>query len=181
MQNNLFEPVAASTTCPACHTQVSTNEHFCHQCTYPLKGTEQQQQSFWNYRETSYSYFETHKNQVIRAAKTLYWIAGLTFLNGLVYWIRNHDNNTIKFVLITDAVVVAMFIGLGFWSRKKPTAAIITGFCIYLLINVWAAINNPATLLQEGWIKVLIIGYLINGIKSSAEVDGIIKDHNFSG
>ena len=167
-------------SCKSCFTTVTTEEAFCNNCGYPLHGTEDAQQEFLNKREISQIDFEAHEKQIKDAGKTLFWIAGLTFLGELISLAVNKDNANPGIVLGVGAFMAVIFIGLGFWSRKKPTAAIITGLCVYLFIHLLAAIGDPLTLVQGVIVKIVIIGYLIKGIKSSLEADKLIKENNFT-
>jgi hypothetical protein len=174
-----LQPVA-NATCIACHIPVlNSNQTFCTNCGFPLQGTAEEQQQFLNNREISQIDFEAHRKQIAEAGKTLFWIAGLTFLGELLSLAVNRDSTSVTFALTVGGIMAAIFIGLGLWSRKKPTAALITGLCLYLLLHILAAIGNPITIVQGLIVKIVIIAYLIKGIKSSLEADKLVQEHNF--
>lgn len=180
MQEEISQPVAGNSTCNACYAPVlNEGQTFCTDCGYPLQGTADEQQQFINNREISQIDFESHQKQVKEAGKTLFWIAGLTFLGELLSLAVNRDSTTVTFALTAGGIMAAIFIGLGLWSRKKPTAALITGLCLYLLLHILAAIGNPITIVQGLIVKIVIVGYLIKGIKSSLEADKLVQEHNF--
>ena len=83
-------------------------------------------------------------------------------------------------MVITNAILVAAFVGLGFWARTKPVGALISGLSLYLIIHLLNAIVEPMSILSGIIAKVLIIGYLIKGIRSVLEADKIKKELNIN-
>jgi hypothetical protein len=67
---------------------------------------------------------------------------------------------------------------LGIWSKKKPLAAIVTGFIIYMLILILDALVDPKTILQGLILKIIVIGAFVTGIKGAIEAEKIRKEHN---
>ena len=70
-------------------------------------------------------------------------------------------------LLIGIAVVeAAIFVALGFWTKTKPLAAIITGLILFILMWVAAiAINGGRAAYSGVVVRVIIIVYLISAIK----------------
>lgn len=68
---------------------------------------------------------------------------------------------------IIDWTVAAVFIGLGIWSYKKASLALIIGLAFYVLIILLLAIIDPFTILQGIIWKVIIIVWLVYGISSA--------------
>jgi len=180
MQHTSLTPAPDAINCPACTAHVFESEPACANCNYPLQGTANEQQQFLNNREISQIDFDTHEKQIAEAGKTLYWIAGLTFVGELISLGINKNDVDAGLALGIGAIMSGVFICLGYWSRTKPTTAIITGLCVYVLMHLLAAIYNPATIVQGIILKIFMIGYLIKGIKSSLEADKMIKEHNFT-
>jgi hypothetical protein len=59
-----------------------------------------------------------------------------------------------------------IFVGLGFWTKTKPFAAIVTGLIIFILMWVAAiAITGGKAAYSGILIRIIIIGYLIRAMK----------------
>lgn len=70
-------------------------------------------------------------------------------------------------ILIVNLIVAAIMIGLVFWSKRSPLPAVMVAAATYIVVVVVGAIVDPATLMQ-GWIvKIIIIAYLLKGIKAA--------------
>ena len=50
------------------------------------------------------------------------------------------------FALGLTLLLLAAYIGLSFWAKKKPFSALVTGLLIFCTIQVLAAIGNPETI-----------------------------------
>ncbi|MBC7714018.1 MAG: zinc ribbon domain-containing protein [Rhizobacter sp.] len=72
--------------------------------------------------------------------------------------------------LVMNVFLACIMIGLFFWSKKAPLAALLVATAIYLVINVGNAIYSPETIAQGIYMKIIIIGVLYKGIKSALEV-----------
>ncbi|MFD1257786.1 hypothetical protein ACFQ3S_13340 [Mucilaginibacter terrae] len=180
MPDTFLTPAPDAINCPSCMAHIFQSEPACQNCNYPLQGTPDEQQQFLNEREISQIDFDTHEKQISQAGKTLYWIAGLMFLGDLLMLGVSRHYDKVSLTLGFSAIVSGIFVGLGYWSRTKPTAALITGLCIFILIQLLAAIGDPVSIVKGIFLKIIIIGYLIKGIKSSVEADKMIKEHNFT-
>jgi ribosomal protein L37E len=180
MQEAITSAAPETLTCRSCSTTVFNHEAFCNTCGYPLQGTEDEQQSFMVNRVGQQIDLEEHDKQVKSASTTLFVLAGLTVLSGAFELFTNDNPSNATAIGIFYCIVVALFIGLGLWSRKKPTAAIISGLCLYIVMLLLAAIADPVNIVRGVIMKIVIIGYLIKGIKSSMEADRMIKEHNLS-
>ncbi len=86
----------------------------------------------------------------------------------------------LKGIIITYVVLITLFVFLGFFSRKKPLAGIVSGLCLYVIVQAINAITSPVTLFSGIIVKILIIGYLVNGIKSAIEIEKFKKEHNIA-
>lgn len=78
-----------------------------------------------------------------------------------------------------DWFISAVFLGLGIWSFRKASLAMIIGFSFYILFNVLLAFLNPATIVSGIIWKILVTVYLIYGIKSAREEEAKIKETSF--
>jgi hypothetical protein len=70
-------------------------------------------------------------------------------------------------VLITNAVLAIAMIGLGFWGRRAPLPAILVATAIYAMVIVTNAILDPKTLGQGIFVKIIVIMFLVRGLKAA--------------
>jgi hypothetical protein len=159
---------------------VFQSEPVCKNCNYPLQGTTDEQQRFLNEREISQIEFETHEKQIRSAGRELYWIAAITFLGNLFYWGMNRGQIDVRVAVGFGSILGGIFVCLGYWSRTKPTVALITGLCVFVLMHLLITISDPALMIKGIFFKIFMVIYLVKGIKSSIEADRMIKEHNFT-
>jgi hypothetical protein len=81
-------------------------------------------------------------------------------------------------MLLTNLILAFVFLALGGYAHKKPLACIVSGLCLYVIVIILNAIADPATIARGALVKILIIGYLVKGIKSAIEIEKIKKEHN---
>jgi hypothetical protein len=181
MQDQPATSLSNNTTCKACNALVKSNaQAFCSNCGYPLQGTKAEQQQFIVYREVSQVDFNAHQKRMKQAGKVLFTIAGLTlFCVLLALVVINPKRISVQFAIAEGGVMAATFLGLGFWSRKKPMPALIIGLCLYLLLIIIDAIANPQSIIQFIFFKMIVIVYLIIGIRSSWATNKLIKEYKF--
>ncbi|MGZ3789866.1 MAG: zinc ribbon domain-containing protein [Bacteriovorax sp.] len=72
-------------------------------------------------------------------------------------------------VLGLNFFLACIMLGLYFWAKKAPLAALLVATAIYLVINVTNAIYDPQTIAQGIYMKIIITGMLFKGIKSALE------------
>jgi hypothetical protein len=168
----------ALTLCNACYKHVNEADAFCDNCGYPLKGTEKEQDYFIAVRNAKEIDLDAANKAIKRAGNTLYWIAGATVLMGVIFYFTIHDEASKIDLLIVNLILAGIYVGLGAWSRKKPLAAIISGFALYLIVFLLNAITNPTTIASGIIVKILFIGYFIKGIKSAIDAEKIKKELN---
>jgi hypothetical protein len=70
-------------------------------------------------------------------------------------------------VLITNAVLAVVMIGLGFWGRSAPLPAILVATAVYAMVIVTNAIVDPKTIGQGIILKIIVIMFLVKGIKAA--------------
>jgi len=70
-------------------------------------------------------------------------------------------------VLAVNGVLAAIMIGLALWGRRSPLPAVLIATATYAVVIVTNAITDPTTIAQ-GWIvKLVIITFLVRGIKAA--------------
>ncbi|SEM58403.1 hypothetical protein SAMN05192574_10170 [Mucilaginibacter gossypiicola] len=180
MENQIPAAVQLTENCAHCNTQAKPEDTFCTQCGYPLKGTEAEQNIFISERQVEEIDIFTYNKTLRQASNTLYYLAGIFILSGLVYFFIHKDDEDVVTVVITDLIMAAIFLVLGAYSKKKPLACIISGLSLYVIVQVLNAIVEPISIAKGIIIKIVIIGYMIKGIKSAMEIEKIRKEKHIA-
>ena len=70
-------------------------------------------------------------------------------------------------VLWINMTLATMMIGLAIWARRSPLPAVLIATATYVVLIVASAISDPRSL-GQGWIiKLIVIAFLIKGIKAA--------------
>src|SRR5205807_636257 len=69
--------------------------------------------------------------------------------------------------LIVNLILAAIMLALSLWARRSPLPAVLVATATYAVVIAAAAISNPATLGQGLLMKIIIIAFLIKGIKAA--------------
>jgi hypothetical protein len=69
--------------------------------------------------------------------------------------------------LIVNLIVAAIMLVLSLWARRSPLPAVLIATATYAVVQVAAAITDPATIGQGLLMKVIIIAFLVKGIKAA--------------
>jgi len=70
-------------------------------------------------------------------------------------------------VLIVNLILAAIMVALALWARRAPLPAVLIATATYLVLIVGAAIGDPRTLAQGWIIKLIVIAFLVKGIKAA--------------
>ena len=170
----------ATLRCETCYKDVSIDDAFCQSCGYPLKGTDQEQKDFRLQHDFRNIDLFAYDGKVKKAANALYYLSGIFVVSGLIIYLTNKDAENAMAVLITNLILAMIFLALGGYSKKKPLACIISGLCLYAIIVILNAIVDPITIVSGIFFKIIVIGFLINGLKSALEIEKIKKENNLS-
>ena len=76
---------------------------------------------------------------------------------------------------IIDWVIAGLFIGLGIWSYRKASTALIIGLGLYVLLMALFIIADPISIIRGIIWKILIISYLIYAIRTALDEERIEK------
>lgn len=180
MEETPLQPVEVVTNCKCCNASVQENDQFCQSCGFPLKGTQEEQDNFIYNRNYKHLELEGLNKKIKSAGTTLYVLSGLFIVYGLIMFAVNSGNDSSSPLLITNGILSIIFLLLGFWSKSKPVAAIISGLSLYALIQILNVIVEPTSILKGIIIKIAIIAYLIKGLQSAFEAEKIRKQLNIS-
>jgi len=164
--------------CKCCFEKTNLVDQFCQKCGFPLKGTNAEQQIFMYRRSFKKLELNGYDKKIKSAGTTLYVLAGIFMLYGLVYFFADSKSNTASAMLITYGLVAIIFLLLGAWSGKKPVASIISGMVLYISLQLISAVSDPTSLFKGIIFKIIIISYLIKGLLSGLEAEKIKKQHN---
>lgn len=163
--------------CPSCYVAYSTTDSFCNGCGFPLQAEKKEQERYLSERIVKEIDLSELNKKVEKACNSLYWIAGLTAVTALIL-VFVADEESRPALLVTNIVLVGAFLAFAVWSKTKPATALISGLSLYVIVQLLNAIVNPINILSGIVIKIIIIAYLINGIKSVLEVEKIKKELN---
>jgi len=175
MEDTSSEITPVLVMCGACFKNANSTDAFCDSCGYPLHGSEADQKYFISVRNAKEIDLDDANKKIKRAGHTLYWIAGATVLSTLIFYFINHDIG----MVIVNLILATIYFLLGVWSQKKPLAAIISGFSLYILIFILNAIDDPSKIATGLLLKILFITYFIRGVKSAIEAEKIKKELNY--
>ncbi|WP_121811839.1 zinc ribbon domain-containing protein [Mucilaginibacter kameinonensis] len=180
MENQIPVAVQLTEKCAHCNADSKAEDTFCTQCGYPLKGTEAEQNKFISERQVEEIDMFTYNKTLRQASNTLYYLAGVFIFAGLIYFFIHKDEVDVVSVVITNIIMAAIFLVLGAYSKRKPLACLISGLSLYVIVQVLNAIIEPISIAQGIIIKIVIIGYMIKGIKSAMEIEKIRKENNIA-
>jgi len=171
-------PALQTVFCKACSSKAEPNDAFCTHCGYPLQGSDQEQRNFISIREAKLIDLSEATKKIRRASIALYVIGGITAVAGVALYAVSTNPEVKNSLLITNLIVGAIFVGLGFWCNQKPLAAIISGASLYALIFILNAVVNPLSIVSGIIFKIIIIGLFVRGIKSAIEAEKLKKELN---
>lgn len=158
-------------TCHYCKSSpLPETSVFCPSCGFPQRGTELDQKRFMIGRNKMGKNVNETEASIGIARIVLY---GLGILNGgLAIWFFKMDQHPGGF---TQAVIAAVYIGLGLWAAKKPFPALLTGLVVYGTFMFVSAIINPGTIFSGIFLKFLIFSSLIFGMRAVKKAENMRK------
>lgn len=103
-------------------------------------------------------------DKVVKSARTtLFVMSGITFLSGVVFYFLSKE----LAVLIVNIILTVIYVALGFWSKKKPLAAIFSGLVLYVTVIVLNGLIDPSTIFKGIILKGVVLFYLGKGLYSA--------------
>src|SRR5262249_40696049 len=70
-------------------------------------------------------------------------------------------------VLIVNAILAVIMVGLALWSRRAALPAMLVASATYAVVIVGNAIADPRTIGQGLIVKIIIIAFLVKGIRAA--------------
>lgn len=172
-------------TCPSCGAVTPPNDRFCAACgqampapeTYMLaKRTREATVAIWTlavlFAIFGVIMFFVTKSQTadvldkLAAADPNY----SQTIDGTVYTVREVRDQLAWApwnVLMVNAILSVVMVGLAIWSRRAPLAAIVIAAATYATVQVANAIIDPTTIAQGIIVKIIVIAALLRGIQSA--------------
>lgn len=130
-------------------------------------------------------HLEGNERSVRRARNALFWAGGLIFFWEMVAMFRATGFDPLIFTIAL--IEGGIFIGLAFWTRKKPYTAILTGLIVFiafiaLSILIYGMAEGGVGILKALFsgivVKVIILVNLILPIKDAKELQES-RNNNF--
>lgn len=121
---------------------------------------------------------EGHETGIKKARNALFITAGLVLL-GEVISMSTTGVEITPLVIGIIAAEVGVFVGLAFWTKTKPYAAIITGLILFILLWVAAAVVNDdggQSIYKGIIVKAIIIYTLVSALKPAKEWENLKKN-----
>ena len=175
--NTPSTPAPELQQCKSCSSSVNPDHRLCPVCNFPLKGTEQEQENYFNNLGYQKEQLKSLKNKTGDATVTFNVIALLTLLWGLISFFLNADKEDSIYYLIVYGILAIVYFVLGAWSRKQPIPAIICGLTLYVLGMIADMAAAPERAGSGIVIKVLIIAGLIRALVSAIKAKEIARTH----
>lgn len=174
------EPILNPPKCRACGININEQDQFCTSCGFPLKGSEVEQELFLGNRRYKQHQMHDLRRKIKNAQTTLFVLAGLFFILGILFYFISGQNDLSFAALIQNLILAGIFLSLGGWAKSKPVVALISGLVLFILVQLIAIVEDPANIVKGIIIKILVIVYLVRGLQSAIEAEKIKKEHNLS-
>lgn len=165
--------------CPACFVAITPDSVFCDGCGYPHKGTDEEQTFFMSERNARALDLEEQDKKISKATSALKWVGGLTAVYGFVLYLMPGLETDKSTILVVNLLLGVIYFCLGIWGQQKPMAAIVTGFSLYVIVQILSAIVEPESMIKGIILKVIIVVIFVKGINAVIEAERIKKEHNF--
>ena len=157
-----MEPIerelVVSIQCSTCEGQIHLGDERCASCQrLATRGEVDALRRRW---EASDPEAARRGDAVAYGRLALVIVAGLSFLEALVYGVIGESLPAFAFGVAISVAMIALYL----WGKNRPLAAMVLGLAVYLLLQLLAAIASLSTLAQGILIKVLIVVALSGGI-----------------
>ena len=101
----------------------------------------------------------------IKKARTALFVTAALLLLGEILTASMSGIEWTPLMVVIVAIEVGVFVALGFWTRTKPYAAIVTGLILFILYWIAVIVIGGTEAAFKGVIvKIIIIVYLVQAI-----------------
>lgn len=176
----ITDPIPNLPKCRACGNPVNEHDQFCTSCGFPLQGTDEAQSLFITQRHSRLHQIKELNRKVKSAQTTLFVLAGLFFVFGVIYYFIGGQDQIAFAALIQNLILAAVFLALGGWAKSKPVVALISGLVLFILLQLILIAQDLENIGRGIILKVIVIIYMVKGLQSAIEAEKIKKEHNIS-
>lgn len=168
--------IADLSVCYYCKSKgLKEEDKFCPNCGFPQRGTQYEMRKFLSEVNLKHRLLQDHKKAVNKARYILFGLSALNFIVAILLAVIVRIN-VISFISVL--ILSGIFLGLGLWSRKNPFSAILTGFFVYVVLQVIQALLNPQSIFNGIILKIIIISGFIYGFKGAKEASDLEEELN---
>ncbi|WP_340067189.1 zinc ribbon domain-containing protein [Ascidiimonas aurantiaca] len=153
-------------SCSKCNAPVEADDHYCSECGYPERGTDNEKSRFIAAHILTRNQRRENKKSIRSGGNTLFFLAGLMFLAGIYTAYIQHGNLD---VFITNSVLAIIYLGLALWIKHRPFMALLLALLLFLTVIFIAAVADPTSLSRGVIFKVVIVFFLGKALYSSRE------------
>lgn len=163
-----FDEIAANDPAPLdctnCQHLTGPVDVYCERCGYPVRGGETEQQRF-TWRQESLEIDTNLAEKRVRQGRNMLFItAAISVGSGMLL---SKQGNV---YLISGIILGIIYAILGAWANQKAFAALLTGLVLYLSLQGFEAVTNPAVITKGLLIKVIIVVFLAKGLSGAREL-----------
>jgi hypothetical protein len=174
-------------TCPQCNSAIAAGKIFCAFCGYPANGTTEQKNSYEAEMLIMQDELEVARRRVKTARNTLYVLAGITLFFGLITAAASSSDTEMAqqlnmpaeslktLIIIAVAIGALLYAGLGYWSNRKPFAALLTATIIFSLSAISSITRTGFNIaaMFTFIIQIAIISALVYGVMGGNTIEKI--------
>ncbi len=106
---------------------------------------------------------EGYELAVRKARNALFWAGGLVFLGEMIAMFRQ-DLGFQPLLFIIALAEAGIFIGLAFWTKKKPYTAVVSGLIAFIGIILLSVVINGMVEGSAGVLKAIFGGIIVKVI-----------------
>lgn len=158
--------------CDRCGAEVKMSEKYCTKCGHPQHASDEEIDAYYDRIKEKEDALYYAKKEIDSASTTLFVVGGIVVLFGIIVSIMKSDG----IGAIMSVLIGLIYVGLGFYTDKKPLIAVLSGLILYITLQVVAAFVNPASIFSGIIFKVIIIGALIRGVNNARKAEALRKE-----
>jgi hypothetical protein len=103
---------------------------------------------------------EQYEAGVRKARKALFWAGGLIFVGELIS-MYSQGFGMQPLLLVFAVLEAGIFIALGFWTKKKPYTAVLSGLIAFIGIILFSVVVNGMVEGGAGVVQALFSGIIV--------------------
>ena len=149
--------------CNACDAEYATHVAYCTVCGYPFDADAKTKSAFVAAYLLKKSGKDEAGTNMRKASNALFGAAVLYLVSGVVGSFQEAE------ALWVGVALGVVFSGLAIWARHQALPAIISGIALFVLLILVMAVLEPITIFSGILWKVLILVFLIRGLKSARD------------